>query len=180
MTYGDTSVVHIVSDLELLAQLHWPPGYRKQVLAAKIVLRIGDAIDHNLGLKCEIGYGACQWPRHALSSVLRYRQTFTLMPSKPAVVVRTPNVGIRPRTPFSPQQPEYAAGIRNEPPTTVSQSLSCNPLSVPQPNGVAPRVTRAASPPDEPPGPLLEEYGLVVRPKIGLLHSKANIVCHQQ
>jgi hypothetical protein len=62
-----------------------------------------------------------------------------------------PESGSRPRLGLSPTRPQHAAGTRVEPPPSAAWAI-----------GTTPAATRAAAPPDEPPGVRSKFHGLRV------------------
>ncbi len=68
----------------------------------------------------------------------------------------TPAVEIAPNVPLKPTMPQYAAGIRTDP-----------PLSVPMLIGTIPAATAAADPELDPPVALVRSCGLWTGPRTG-------------
>src|SRR5258708_32877267 len=67
----------------------------------------------------------------------------------------TPVRGTRPWVGLSPVMPQYAAGMRMEP-----------PVSVPMATGIIPAATAAPDPDDDPPVVRVRSHGLWTRPNV--------------
>ena len=110
-------------------------------------------------------------PSAPASSRSARAESRTVLVSGPTCMYRSstsgqwPVSGIRPWVAFNPTRPQWLAGCRIDPPT-----------SLPMPRGDIPLATAAASPPLEPPVVRVSSHGFLVVPKMRLpvSHQRAN------